>query len=174
MAATSSISVSHIFRDAISYALTQLGVPDLVPKEEQLRAIAAINEGKDVFVWLPTGYGKSLCYQVLPFLFDHKLGFVRGKSSAVVVFSPLISLMVDQVQSLRQRGVEAVVISQGGRFATSLDKETLASPLSLLTASLIFCSPEILSSTKWRDALESILDRVCAVVVDEAHCSELK
>ena len=70
-------------------------------KEEQLSSVKAVYEGNDVFVWLPTGFGKSLCYQILPFVFDHKLGLIgSGMSSAVLVVSPLVSLMVDQVQKL--------------------------------------------------------------------------
>ena len=49
----------------------------------------------DVFMWLPTGYGKSLCYQALPFMIDSELGLVdTGKNSVVLVISPLIALMV--------------------------------------------------------------------------------
>ena len=50
-------------------------------------------DGHDVFMWLPTGYGKSLCYQALLFMIDSKLGLVdTGKSSVVLVISPLIAL----------------------------------------------------------------------------------
>ena len=67
-----------------------------------------VYEGKDVFVWLPTGFGKSLCYELLPFLFDVK----RDRAdSVVVVVSPLVSLMIDQVRSLRSRRVEASIMS---------------------------------------------------------------
>ena len=52
----------------------------------------------DIFVWLPTGFGKTVCFEVLPFMFDMKLGRV---DSLVVVVSPLVSLMIDQVRSLR-------------------------------------------------------------------------
>ena len=52
-----------------------------------------IFDGKDVFVWLPTGFGKSICYEVLPFIFDKNLG---TDNSLVIVVSPLVSLMVDQ------------------------------------------------------------------------------
>ena len=62
-----------------------------------------------MFVWLLTGYGKSLCYQVLPFLFDHT---GRRTDSLVVVVSPLVSLMVDQVHVLQQKGVKAAIMSQ--------------------------------------------------------------
>ena len=54
-----------------------------------------------------TGFGKSLCYEVLPFVMDDKLG---RHGSIVIVISPLVSLMVDQVQSLRQRSVNAAII----------------------------------------------------------------
>ena len=62
----------------------------------------AVYDGHDVFMWLPTGYDKSLCYQALLFIMDYKLGLVdTGKSSAVIVISPLVALMIDQVKSLR-------------------------------------------------------------------------
>ena len=52
----------------------------------------------------PTGYGKSLCYQALPFVMYHKNGLAETqKSSAVLVITPLIALMFDQVQSLRSK-----------------------------------------------------------------------
>ena len=70
-----------------------------------------------MFVWLPTGFGKSLCYRILPFVFVHKLGRLgTGKSSAVLVVSPLVSLMIDRVQKLRARGAKAFIISSGSRF----------------------------------------------------------
>ena len=53
-----------------------------------------------MFVFLPTGFGKSVCFQVLPFLFDHKLGLTDGSGKrCVIVVSPLVSLMVDQVMN---------------------------------------------------------------------------
>ena len=88
----------------------------------------------------------------------------------MIVFSPLVALMADQVESLRKRGVQAVVISSGTR--DTIAKEFLASESALKCASIIFCAPEILSKTKWRDILQSegVASRVCAIVVDEAHC----
>ena len=75
-------------------------------KAEQRSSMEAVYNGHDVFVWLPTGYGKSLCYQALPFIMDFKLGLVGSqKHSLVLVVSPLVALMVDQVTSLRKRRV---------------------------------------------------------------------
>ena len=53
----------------------------LTPK--QAEAIKFIYDGEDVFLWLPTGYRKSVCYQVLPFLFDYKLGMREHKLEEV-------------------------------------------------------------------------------------------
>ena len=76
----------------MSYGLAQLGEPHQRLKDEQERSIHAIYGEKDVFMILPTGFGKSVCYQVLPFVFDHQLGLVAG--SSIIVVSPLIALMV--------------------------------------------------------------------------------
>ena len=62
--------------DCVSYALCKLQMYDICLKVEQHSSIKAIYDGHDVFVWLPTGYGKSLCYQVLLFLMDFKKGLV--------------------------------------------------------------------------------------------------
>ena len=67
-----------------------------------------------MFAWLPTGYGKSLHYQLLLFLFDFKLGRTRAiatERSVALVISPLVSLMVDQVCGLQAYGVCAAILS---------------------------------------------------------------
>ena len=63
-------------------------------KDQQVEAVKLLSEGKDVFVWFPTGYGKSICYQLLPFLFDVKLGRTNAPlvdRSVALVISPLVS-----------------------------------------------------------------------------------
>ena len=93
------------FESAISFALRCLDVL----KRQQKEAIKFVWEGKNVFVLLPTGFGKSIIYEILPFLFDHKLGRVESRArSLVIIVSPLISLMADQVGCLRRRGARAV------------------------------------------------------------------
>ena len=57
---------------AVAYALSKVGKGGLVLKKEQVQTIRNLYNGKDVFLWLPTGFGKSICYEVLPFLFDYK------------------------------------------------------------------------------------------------------
>jgi len=56
------------------YALERLVCASVTLKDEQTACVKAIYEGKDVFLWLPTGFGKSMCYEVLSFVFDDKLG----------------------------------------------------------------------------------------------------
>ena len=67
--------------------LEQLGTPNISLKDEQTCSIREAFSRKDVFVFLPTGFGKSPCYQVLPFMFDHKAGLL-GRN-VMVVLSPL-------------------------------------------------------------------------------------
>ena len=132
-------SSSQNFTDSVNYALSKLGMSHLKLKDEQKQAIQAAYDGKDVFVFLPTGFGKSVCFQSLPFLFDHKLGLTDGsKKKCVIVVSPLISLMVDQVRTLQRKGINAVVISSNSSENSVVDREFRATQKSLTSASLIF------------------------------------
>ena len=156
------------FDEALAAAVIQLGFKrSLVLKQEQRAAVQSVYDGKDVFLWLPTGFGKSLCYELLPFLFDNKLGRQPG-SSLVIVISPLISLMVDQVVSLRSRGVKAAIVTGGD----GVRAEFIASEDDLKSASLLYCAPEAILGSRWRGEIEAspVSSRVVAVVVDEAHC----
>ena len=86
--------VDSTFASALAFSLEKLGLSSVSLKEEQRAAIKAVYEGTDVFVCLPTGYGKSLCYQTLPFVMDYKHrveGIQQAKASAVLVVSPFIS-----------------------------------------------------------------------------------
>ena len=100
-----SFSESEV-ASALSRAATKLGYSTLLPQQE--RVVRAFVRGRDVFVSLPTGSGKSLCYCLLPLLFDELYGSQR--KSIVVVVSPLISLMKDQVRSMKERDVAAVYV----------------------------------------------------------------
>ena len=88
---------------AIHSAVSRLGFSELRPK--QLLCIRRFVEGHDVFVSLPTGSGKRLCYSVLPWTFD---ALKRRHRSTVLVISPLDALMKDQQRSLQSRGVKAI------------------------------------------------------------------
>ena len=85
------------FASAVQYAKACVCLDDIVLKNKQVEVLKVLYQGKDCFVWFPTGYGKSLCYQLLPFLFDHKrcrIGAPKSELSVVIVVSPLVSLMV--------------------------------------------------------------------------------
>jgi len=130
---------SITFHDSVTYALACLKQRSVKLKPEQESAIKATYEGSDVFLWLPTGYGKSICYQVLPFLFDCKLNRTNSlpkQQSMVLVVSPLISLMVDQVKKLLSSGVSAAILSGSG----SVDSTLLASETEALAGKFRFLS----------------------------------
>lgn len=72
------------------HGLSALPCSYLTLKREQLSFVKA------VYVWLLMGLGSSICYQILLFVFDHKLDVIgSGKSSAVLIISPMVSLMVN-------------------------------------------------------------------------------
>ena len=161
----------------LSYALQQLGSPEMRLKPEQQSAIECVYRGKDVFVSLPTGFGKCICYQMLPFVFDSKLDWVDSESgkcvagSIVLVISPLISLMIDQVIGLVEQGVKAAIITTRG----GVKEELRATENDMGNYSLLCCTPEALTASRWREALERppLSQRLVAVVVDEAHCVQI-
>ena len=95
--------LEDLFHEAIKFSLKKLGRPDLELKREQFEAIrAACVERKDVLAVLPTGFGKSLIYQILPAIFD----FLRSRrdkqeeNSVIIVVSPLNALMKGQLRKL--------------------------------------------------------------------------
>ena len=86
---------SHYVQEAAKQAARELGYEDMKP--EQLRVVEAFVQGRDVFAILPTGYGKTLCYGCLPFVFDKLLNTKDDQASIVVVVTPLTAIMKDQV-----------------------------------------------------------------------------
>lgn len=121
---------------------------------------------RDVFVCLPTGSGKSLCYCILPYAFD-ELRSITGteKRSIVLVVSPLIALMKDQVRSMVERNITAI-------YAAEADDKAVEDII-LGRYQLVFMSPEmLLRDENWRDMLVSThyQENLMAFVVDEAHC----
>lgn len=121
----------------------------------QREAIEAFEAGRDVQVLLPTGGGKSVCYQVP--------AVRRAHLGATLVISPLIALMEDQVRSLRERGVRAVALHSGMSW-----DEVKATRAEAAESVLIYASPERLGTKRFRRLLADV--GVIAAVVDEAHC----
>ena len=81
---------------AANKAAQDLGYAALKPK--QLEVVSGVLRGEDVFAVLPTGYGKSLCFAVLPSVYDQL--YPHGKPSIVLVVTPLKAIMKDQVKQL--------------------------------------------------------------------------
>ena len=146
---------------AIAFALKEMGYSSLRPDQEKV--VVAFMKGKDVFVSLPTGSGKSLCYSILPKVSD-SIRSSPGKCIVIVV-SPLIALMKDQVRSMMDKGVSSIYTGD----IDSGSEEKLCEG----GYQLIFISPEnLLSSMYWRDMLLSPVyqDNIVGLAVDEAHC----
>ena len=125
----------------------------------QRSVIEAVLKNQDALVIMPTGGGKSLCYQ-LPALL--KLG-------VMVVISPLIALMQDQVDSLTDNGVAATCLNSSIDFNTLRQRET---DLMAGKIKLLYVSPERLMSPGFFDLLGRLIQTVgvSGFAIDEAHC----
>ena len=118
-----------------------------------------------MFVCLPTGSGKSLCYWILPGVFDRLRGL--DSYSVVVVVSPLKALMREQVEALKGRGSRAVC---GG---DALYEELVHDEIQEGRYQFLFFSPELLlTNSRWREMLATSVykQHLVAFIVDEAHC----
>ena len=136
-------------------------------KPEQKQALLKFVGGQDVFVSLPTGFGKSLCYILLPRIFDLLRG-VENKCIVIVV-SPLIALMKNQVASIAKIGLSATYVSDRDTKLASTSEQSVMKG----NVSIVFISPEALFiSTKWKSMLSSDIYRenLVGFIVDEAHC----
>jgi ATP-dependent DNA helicase, RecQ family len=124
-------------------------------REGQREVIKAILEGNDTVVVMPTGGGKSLCYQ-LPALM---------KEGATVVVSPLIALMKDQVDALHARNLPATFINSSLNFE---EQKARINGVRRGEFKLVYVAPERFRSAHFVEALRSI--NVALFAVDEAHC----
>ncbi|MBQ3810088.1 MAG: ATP-dependent DNA helicase RecQ, partial [Kiritimatiellae bacterium] len=121
----------------------------------QREPVEAVLSGRDAVVVMPTGSGKSICYQLAAFLLP----------GTTLVVSPLIALMKDQVDALERRGLPATFLN------SSLDAEEMDRRLSALERGewkLVYIAPERLRSEAFRAALARVA--VPLLAVDEAHC----
>ena len=114
-------------------------------------------DGGDSIVLMPTGGGKSLCYQIP--------GLMSEEGFAIVI-SPLLALMNDQIDALQQNGVPALAMNSE---KTDTENRQTATLLMQGKVKLLYISPEKLLSEidRWSSA---ITDRICLFAVDEAHC----
>ncbi|MBX2975863.1 MAG: DNA helicase RecQ [Ignavibacteriaceae bacterium] len=121
----------------------------------QQEIIDHILEKKDTLVIMPTGVGKSICYQIPALIFD----------GLTIVVSPLISLMTDQVQQLRQLGVNAVILNSA---ITTSEYQLNLKKIVSGESKILYIAPESLLKEEIQTILLSI--KVDCLTIDEAHC----
>ena len=122
---------------------------------EQAAIVEHLASGHDALVLMPTGGGKSLCYQVPALL----------REGTAIVVSPLIALMQDQVEALRQLGVRAEFLNSSleAQAAQQVERDLLSGELDLL-----YVAPERLLTPRFLSLLDRA--RVSLFAIDEAHC----
>ena len=124
-------------------------------RPQQLNIITAVLEKKDTLALLPTGAGKSLCFQV-PTLCEDGI---------CLVISPLIALMQDQVKDLQSKNIPAIAL--GGQLSEEAQAEVMAAAIRG-KYKFIYCSPEKLAQKQFQEGLSQI--KITLFAIDEAHC----
>jgi ATP-dependent DNA helicase RecQ len=146
MAATLSKSPLATLREVF-------GFREFRPHQQEI--IEGVLSGRDAFVLMPTGGGKSLCYQIPAILMD----------GLAVIVSPLISLMKDQVDSLRANGVKAEFYNSS---MSAGDARRVMRGIRAGEIDLLYVSPERLMMDEFIEVLQSV--KLGLFAVDEAHC----
>lgn len=123
------------------------------PLQEEI--IQKVMEGKDVLALLPTGGGKSLCFQIPALL----------KPGICIVVSPLIALMEDQVNALKEKGIKALAITGGISFS---ELDTLLDNCIYGNYKFLYLSPERLQQELVQERIRQM--NVNLVAIDESHC----
>jgi ATP-dependent DNA helicase RecQ len=124
-------------------------------RDGQQRVIDSVLDGKDTLALMPTGSGKSLCYQI-------PAKMLKGTT---VVVSPLISLMKDQLEKLEAMGIRAAQLNS----TLSAEEERVAlEGIRDRSHEIVFCTPERLTQPDFVAVLRQI--DIALVVIDEAHC----
>ncbi|HAW80057.1 MAG TPA: hypothetical protein DCX27_10335, partial [Balneola sp.] len=146
-------SMQSVINEAKSILKETFGYEDFRLQQEQ--AINQVLHKKDALVIMPTGGGKSICYQIPAMMFD----------GLTIVISPLISLMKDQVDQLREYGIDAVYLN------SSLRPEVYDFNVRKIISGkvkMLYVAPETLMMEKTREMLSNL--KVDCFTIDEAHC----
>jgi ATP-dependent DNA helicase RecQ len=138
---------------AESILLKYWGYDNFRPGQKDI--VVQINQGKDVLALLPTGGGKSICFQVPALL----------KPGLTLVISPLIALMKDQVENLTNKGIPAVALHSG--LSRDQTNQILNNALNG-EYKLLYLSPERFTTQNFKGYLPNL--NVSLLVIDEAHC----
>lgn len=138
---------------------TYFGYDDFRPLQAEI--IESVLSGKDTLALMPTGGGKSICFQIPTMV----IGQENQDKRLCLVITPLIALMRDQVANLRARGIQAEAVYTG----MSWDRQRMALDNCLYGPyHFLYCSPERLESEEFRKRLKDL--PIGLIAVDEAHC----
>ncbi len=129
------------------------GYDNFLPLQEEI--IACVLKQRDALVIMPTGGGKSLCYQLPALQFD----------GLTLVISPLIALMKDQVDALKSNGIAAAFINSTQPYA---EMNRIRAQAQQGDLSILYIAPERLALPSFQNFLETL--KVSLIAVDEAHC----
>jgi superfamily II DNA helicase RecQ len=173
---------TQALNEALVFALEKVGRKNIKLKEQQYDAISKIVVDKqDTVCVLPTGYGKSLIYQLLPDVFDYYLfktthARQTKRHSTVIVISPLNALMLDQVNKL-QKCMKVCILKDCSEEMAPGSNEHASTPANMVEkieqySQIIFAHPEALMENKrvfHKLSSTSFQNRIKAIVIDEAH-----
>jgi ATP-dependent DNA helicase RecQ len=159
---------------------------DVILKPKQVICLEKIFLGEDILAILPTGYGKSLIYQLLPLILFRKkmleedptrgIISINDVTTVLLVISPLNSLISDQIRKLLTTGLRVSSLNVSQQATTDgfdVDKHSKKEELASGYYNLLFAHPEAFISCKFGQELAnspSYQKNVCAIVIDEAHC----
>jgi RecQ family ATP-dependent DNA helicase len=146
--------MKYTIKDALDVLVKYWGYPNFRDKQEEV--ISAVLEGKSVFAILPTSYGKSITFQIPALLAE----------GSTIVFSPLISLMQDQVADCVFRGISASYVNSQISTKESLNRLELFKRGEI---KILYVAPERMDNEFFRDAVKQT--KISYIVVDEAHCA---
>ena len=132
---------------------TYFGYDDFRPLQEEI--VQSVLDGRDTLALMPTGGGKSLCFQVPTMVMD----------GLCLVITPLIALMKDQVENLRRRDIRAAAIYTGMTYE---QQKVALDNCQWGPYHFLYVSPERLESQEFRERLARL--PICLIAVDEAHC----
>ena len=155
---TASESTTTAGGEILSRALARFGHTELRPGQAEV--IADIFSGTPVIGVMPTGAGKSLCFQ-LPAV------VLGDRGGVTLVVSPLIALMKDQVDTLKMRGISAVALTSQ---ANAEEQREILEGIRRGSYTLVYVAPERFRSPRFSDALHSVAANIALVAIDEAHC----
>lgn len=124
-------------------------------REPQQEVVDSILEGNDTLVIMPTGGGKSLCYQLPALVME----------GTTLVISPLIALMKDQVDALRAKGIAAAMINSSQSWE---EQKVILEQMRRDQLKLVYVSPERFRANSFVRSLEGV--RIAMLAIDEAHC----